>query len=56
MSFKALDRMLQLKRNRGTDYLLVTDLVVRKSTGPARTSQLRKKIELSKQKAKLNRD
>jgi DNA-binding LacI/PurR family transcriptional regulator len=34
LSFQALDKMTQLKRQRGTEYSLETHLVVRKSTGP----------------------
>jgi len=34
-SFQALDRMLKLKRQKGSEYVLETELVVRKSTGPA---------------------
>jgi DNA-binding LacI/PurR family transcriptional regulator len=56
MSFKALDRMLKLKRKSGAEYVIETELVVRKSTAVARTSQLRKKIALLKQRAKLERD
>ncbi len=56
MAFKALDHMLKLKRNRGAEYVLETELVIRKSTAPARTSELRKKIDLLKKKAKLERN
>jgi len=35
IALAALDRMLQLKRRRGEDYYVETDLVVRKSTAPA---------------------
>jgi DNA-binding LacI/PurR family transcriptional regulator len=35
-AFRALERMSQLKRHRGTDYTLNTELVVRKSTAAAR--------------------
>jgi DNA-binding LacI/PurR family transcriptional regulator len=35
IAFAALDKMLQLKRRRGEDYYVETDLVVRKSTAPA---------------------
>ena len=35
-AFEALDRMLKLKRRKGMTYALETDLVVRKSTAPAR--------------------
>lgn len=35
MAFEALDKMLKLKRRKGADYLLETELIVRKSTGPA---------------------
>jgi LacI family repressor for deo operon, udp, cdd, tsx, nupC, and nupG len=55
-AFKALEHMLKLKRNRGAEYVLETELVIRKSTAPARTSQLRKKIDLLKKKATLERN
>jgi LacI family transcriptional regulator len=35
-AFQALERMSQLKRHRGAEYTLKTELVVRKSTAPAR--------------------
>jgi LacI family transcriptional regulator len=35
-AFEALDRMLKLKRRKGSNYTLETDLVIRKSTAPAR--------------------
>lgn len=35
LSFQALDKMSKLKRQRGSEYLVETQLVVRKSTGPA---------------------
>jgi DNA-binding LacI/PurR family transcriptional regulator len=37
IAFEALDKMLKLKRRKGTDYYLETDLVVRKSTASPRT-------------------
>jgi len=40
VAFEALDKMLSLKRHKGTDYYLETSLVVRKSTAPARTGKL----------------
>ena len=40
-AFKTLDRMLKLKRQRGGEYTLETELVVRKSTAVARTPRLR---------------
>ena len=40
-AFEALDRMLKLKRHKGSNYTLETDLVVRKSTAPARRQSLR---------------
>ena len=43
LSFEALDRILKQKRKKGGDYAVETELVVRKSTAPARKSQLRKK-------------
>lgn len=39
-AFQALDKMLQLKRRKGSEYSLVTELVIRKSTGPARSKDL----------------
>jgi len=36
MAFEALDKMLKLKRRKGSDYSLDTELIVRKSTGPAK--------------------
>lgn len=41
VAFEALDKMLRLKRHKGTDYYLETSLVVRKSTAPARSKELR---------------
>lgn len=35
-AFEALDRMLKLKRHMGPNYMLETDLVVRRSTAPVR--------------------
>lgn len=35
-AFEALNKILKLKQHRGSNYTLETDLVVRKSTGPAR--------------------
>lgn len=40
-AFEALDRMLKLKRHKGSNYTLTTDLVVRKSTAPARRQGLK---------------
>lgn len=39
-AFEALERMLRLKRKKGTNYMLETDLVIRRSTAPARRPQL----------------
>lgn len=39
-AFQALDKMLRLKRQPGAEYILDTELVVRSSTGPARTHDL----------------
>jgi DNA-binding LacI/PurR family transcriptional regulator len=39
-AFEALDRMLKLKRQKGSNYVLETDLVVRKSTAPVRRLSL----------------
>jgi len=36
-AFRALDRMLKLKRHKGDNYYLATELVVRRSTAPAPT-------------------
>jgi LacI family transcriptional regulator len=47
LSFKALDKMSQLKRQRGTEYSLETDLKIRKSTGPARQHKPRRKHSTS---------
>jgi LacI family transcriptional regulator len=41
VAFEALDKMLRLKRRGGAEYYLETSLVVRKSTAPARTGNLR---------------
>ena len=41
VAFEALDKMLSLKRRRGADYYLETELVVRRSTAPAREHSLR---------------
>jgi DNA-binding LacI/PurR family transcriptional regulator len=40
-AFEALDRMLKLKRHTGSNYMLETDLVVRRSTAPVRRQSLR---------------
>jgi len=40
-AFEALERMLKLKRHKGSNYMLETDLVVRKSTAPVRRLSLR---------------
>jgi DNA-binding LacI/PurR family transcriptional regulator len=40
-AFQALQRMLNLKRQRGSEYSLETELVIRKSTAPARKRKLR---------------
>lgn len=36
VAFEALDKMLKLKRRKGSDHYVATELVVRSSTGPAR--------------------
>jgi intergrase/recombinase len=36
MAFEALEKVLKLKRRKGADYYLGTELVVRKSTAVAR--------------------
>jgi len=40
LAFQALDKMLRLKRRKGADYYLETELVVRRSTAPARQNVL----------------
>jgi DNA-binding LacI/PurR family transcriptional regulator len=40
-AFEALDRMLKLKRQKGSNYVLETDLVVRKSTATVRRLSLK---------------
>jgi DNA-binding LacI/PurR family transcriptional regulator len=40
IAFQALDKMLKLKRRKGVDYYLETDLVVRQSTAPPRSRRL----------------
>jgi len=40
-AFEALDRMLNLKRHKGSNYMLETDLVVRRSTALVRRQSLR---------------
>jgi LacI family transcriptional regulator len=35
IAFEALEKVLKLKRQRGADYYLGTELVIRKSTAPA---------------------
>jgi DNA-binding LacI/PurR family transcriptional regulator len=41
LAFQALDRMLKLKRRKGAELYLETELVVRRSTAPARRRTLR---------------
>ena len=41
MAFEALEKMLKLKRHKGSNYTLETDLVVRSSTAPARKQTLK---------------
>ncbi|HWO36494.1 MAG TPA: LacI family DNA-binding transcriptional regulator [Candidatus Acidoferrum sp.] len=41
IAFEALEKMLKLKRKRGADYYLETELVVRRSTAAAREQPLR---------------
>ena len=43
-SFQALDKMLKLKRQKGAEYVLETELVIRKSTAPARQNELPGKV------------
>lgn len=40
VSFEAIDRMLKLKRYKGTEFRFDTELVVRKSTAPVRRHEL----------------
>jgi DNA-binding LacI/PurR family transcriptional regulator len=40
IAFEALEKMLKLKRHKGTEYQLETELIVRKSTAPARQMSL----------------
>jgi DNA-binding LacI/PurR family transcriptional regulator len=40
-AFEALERMLKLKRHKGSNYILETDLIVRKSTAPVRQQSLK---------------
>jgi DNA-binding LacI/PurR family transcriptional regulator len=40
-AFEALERMLKLKRKKGANYTLETDLVIRRSTAPVRRHQLK---------------
>ena len=39
-AFQALDKVLKLKRHMGADYRLETELVIRRSTAPARQGKL----------------
>jgi len=45
IAFQALDKMMKLKRHRGADYYLGTELVIRESTAapPNRTAQLQRR-------------
>ena len=56
MAFRAIHEVLEHKRNRGTDYVIDTELVVRKSTATARTLQLKKKIESLNSRPSIRRD
>jgi LacI family transcriptional regulator len=40
-AFNALEKLMQLKRRKGAEYTLETELVIRKSTGPARANEVR---------------
>jgi DNA-binding LacI/PurR family transcriptional regulator len=40
-AFEALERMLKLKRHKGSNYILETDLIIRKSTAPVRRQSLK---------------
>ena len=40
-AFEALDKMLKLKRHKGSNYVLKTDLVVRRSTALVRRQSLK---------------
>ena len=46
LAFAALDKLLKLKRQRGAEYAVSTELVVRKSTAPERKLALRRKATL----------
>jgi LacI family repressor for deo operon, udp, cdd, tsx, nupC, and nupG len=41
VAFEALEKMLKLKRRKGADYYLETELVVRRSTAPAQAQKTR---------------
>ena len=41
IAFEALDKMLKLKRRKGADYYLETELVIRRSTAAVRERKLR---------------
>ena len=42
-AFQALEKMLKLKRQKGAEYVLETELVIRKSTAPRAGTELRRK-------------
>jgi DNA-binding LacI/PurR family transcriptional regulator len=45
-SFAALDKLLKLKRHKGAEYTVQTELVIRKSTAPERKLALRQRATL----------
>ncbi len=47
VAFESLDRMLKLKRHQGAEYVVETELVIRKSTALERKSALRQKASVA---------
>jgi DNA-binding LacI/PurR family transcriptional regulator len=45
MAFEALDKILKLKRRKGAEYVVATELVIRNSTAPLRKLDSRQKPE-----------
>lgn len=41
IAFEALEKILELKRQKGAEYQLATELIIRRSTAPARTKSIR---------------
>lgn len=50
-AFQALDKMLKLKRRKGTEYVIETELVVRNSTAPRLQSEAKRPARQSKFKS-----